>query len=125
MANNHPLPTAFLSYAHMPNDEENDRIKLLRTKLAHEVEIVTGRGINIFIDKDIQPGQTWQETIAEKLDSGGLMIVLLTPKFFNSSECEDEVNRFLQIEAKLARRDLIIPIHYVALVQLNGNGFAI
>jgi parallel beta-helix repeat protein len=116
------MPAAFLSYARFNDQHDHDRLTHLCTKLAGEIENVTGEAFHIFQDRrDIRTGQNWSESINESLDATTLFIAILTPSFFRSEACLSEVRRFLERERALQRGDLIIPVYYVDVPGLNGR----
>lgn len=83
---------AFLSYAHA--DDQQDQITTLRKHLAEAVSATTGTTFHIFQDRnDINWGQQWQERIYGTLDAVTFLIPILTPRFFQSQYCRDEVKR--------------------------------
>jgi hypothetical protein len=64
-------------------------------------------------------GEQWRGRINESLDSVTFLIPILTPRFFRSSACRDELERFLQREKDLGRGDLILPIYYLECPLLS------
>jgi parallel beta-helix repeat protein len=106
------VPAAFMSYAH--RDNQNDRLTEFRKRLSEEVGIQIGTEFPIFQDKsDIAWGEQWQERIDGSLDGATFLIPILTPSFFSSEACRDELGRFLDREKRLGRHDLILPVYYV------------
>ncbi|WP_420621102.1 toll/interleukin-1 receptor domain-containing protein [Candidatus Poriferisodalis sp.] len=111
---------AFLSYAHFGDEYEDGRIADFRRRLSTEVKVQTGRDFPIFYDRDnILVGQQWRERIEASLDSATFLIVIMTPLFFQSAECENELKLFLERERQLGRNDLIVPIHYIGESTLS------
>ncbi len=113
-------PIAFMSYA--SNDDKHDGGKLtqFRERLSGEVQMQTGEEFDIFQDrKHILWGQNWKERIEESLDAVTFLIPIITPSFFNSSYCREELQRFLERERKLNRSDLILPVYYVSCPLLD------
>src|SRR5262245_36104392 len=105
---------AFMSYVHLDDDHEEGRLTQLRKRLSGEVRMQTGESFEIFQDrKDIAWGDHWRERIEGALDAVTLLIQVITPGFFKSSECRKEFDRFVEREKKLGRKDLILPIYYV------------
>jgi hypothetical protein len=105
-------PIAFLSYAH--KDDQHGRVSELRNRLSSEVEMATGAEFTIFQDrKDIHWGMAWRDRIERSLDGVTFLIPILTPIFFKSEACRGELQRFLQREKDLGRRDLVLPIYYI------------
>jgi hypothetical protein len=103
-----------MSYVHFDDEHENRRLTKLRELLSAEVRAQTGKDFSIFQDRyDIAWGQAWQERINESIDSATLFIPIITPSFFTSAACRDELSRFLRREQQLHRNDLILPLYYI------------
>jgi hypothetical protein len=97
-------PVAFMSYAHV--DDEIDSLTQLRQHLEVVVRQQIGADFDIFKDRDnIHWGENWQERIEESLDEVTFLIPILTPGFFNSENCRKELQRFVEREKKLNRKD--------------------
>ncbi|HEV2859509.1 MAG TPA: right-handed parallel beta-helix repeat-containing protein [Pyrinomonadaceae bacterium] len=113
-------PAAFLSYVH--EDDKHGHITKLCERLTDEVQTAVGEEFNIFQDrKDIQWGQNWRERIEGSIDEVTFLIPVITPRFFNSKHCRDELRRFLEREKALGRSDLILPIYFVDTPLLNSD----
>jgi len=107
-------PVAFMSYTHFDDQHDGQRLTQFRTRLAAEVRAQTGARFEIFQDRnDIQWGENWQQRINKSLDTVTLLIPFLTPNFFQSSACREEVTLFLERERDLGRTDLILPVYYI------------
>ncbi|WP_417912933.1 right-handed parallel beta-helix repeat-containing protein [Candidatus Electronema sp. TJ] len=105
---------AFMSYVNEDNRHDNGWMTQFRERLSGEVRMHTGEPFDIFQDrKDIAWGQQWQERINQSLDAVTFLIPILTPAFFKSAACRDELERFLKREETLGRGDLILPVYYV------------
>jgi F-box protein 11 len=95
-------PIAFMSYA--IDDDEHDGGNLTRfcERLSGEVQMQTGDEFVIFQDrKHILWGQNWRARIEESLDGAAFLIPIITPSFFVSPYCCDELERFLERERQL------------------------
>jgi len=113
-------PAAFMSYVR--SDDKYGRLTQFRERLSDEVHIQIGEEFSIFQDReDILWGQNWKERIEESLDEVTFLIPIITPSFFKSSACRDELHRFLEREEKLGRNDLILPVYYVDSPLLNDE----
>ncbi len=101
-----------MSYASV--DDPYGRLTQFRERLSREVRQVTGKDFEIFQDrKDIKWGQQWRARIEGSLETVTFLIAILTPSFFASEPCREEVGTFLQHEARLKRSDLLLGVHYV------------
>ncbi len=111
----------FLSYTHIDDEFFSGAITALRHFLELGVQVVTGdREFRIFQDREgIELGQQWQKRLEEAIASASLLIPVLTPCFFRSEFCRDELTRFLRHEAALGRDDLILPIYFVTVPSLE------
>jgi F-box protein 11 len=113
-------PAAFLSYARFNDLHDNGRPSAFRKLLAGEMQAQTGREFLIFQDQvDVDPGQKYQRRIDKMLDTVTLLIALISPSFFASPACRDEVARFLERERVLGRSDLILPVYYISARELE------
>ncbi|WP_417916038.1 right-handed parallel beta-helix repeat-containing protein [Candidatus Electronema sp. JC] len=105
---------AFMSYVNEDDRHDNGWMTQFRERLSGEVRMHTGEPFDIFQDrKDIAWGQQWQDRINQSLDAVTFLIPILTPAFFKSAACRDELERFLKREETLGRSDLILPVYYV------------
>jgi len=108
-------PAAFYSYVRADDDHNNGYLTNLRKRLAAEVRMQTGEDFLIFQDRDdILWGQRWQYAISGTIETTTFLIPVLTPAFYRSAACREEVEKFLKREEVLGRSDLILPIYYVA-----------
>jgi hypothetical protein len=96
-------------------------ITSLRRLLELGVQVVTGdRTFNIFQDVDgIEFGQKWKKQLAEAISTSRFLIPIVTPLFFNSDPCRDELKQFIEHEKSLGRDDLILPIYFVTAPVLE------
>jgi len=115
-----PKPVAFMSYAH--SDDKRGRLTEFHERLGDEVHMQIGEEFLIFQDREnILWGQNWKKRIEESLDEVTFLIPIITPSFFNSSACRDELQRFLEREKELKRDDLVLPVYYVDCPLLNDK----
>ena len=114
------VPAAFLSYAH--DDDKYEHITKFRERLGDEVQTVVGDEFVIFQDrKDIHWGQNWRQRLEESIGEVTFLIPIITPRFFNSPHCREELQRFLEREKSLGRTDLILPIYFIDTPLLNDD----
>jgi WD40 repeat protein len=112
---------AFLSYAHINDEQDGGKVTAFGKALQGEVRVQTGRSdFRIFQDRDgVAWGQAWQERINQSLDAATFLIPVLTPSFFASEQCRQELRRFLDREENLARDDLVLPVYWIATPLLD------
>ncbi|HJP90690.1 MAG TPA: right-handed parallel beta-helix repeat-containing protein [Pyrinomonadaceae bacterium] len=115
---NSKTPIAFMSYVHL--DDKYKQLTTFRERLGDEIQVQTGNEFHIFQDRrDIQWGQNWRQRIENSLDETTFLIPIITPSFFNSEPCRDELARFVEREKTLGRNDLILPVYFVDTPLLN------
>jgi parallel beta-helix repeat protein len=113
-------PAAFMSYARFNDVHDDGQLSVFRERLAAEVRAQTGEEFEIFQDRaGVAWGQNWQQRINETLDVVTLLLVVITPGFFASKACRDELARFLDRERELGRGDLILPVYYISARELD------
>ena len=111
-----------MSYVNLDDQHEQGRLTQFRERLSGEVRMQTGEPFDIFQDrKDIAWGQQWQERIDESLNAVTFLIPIITPGFFKSTACREELERFLKREEELGRGDLILPVYYVNCLVLRDK----
>jgi hypothetical protein len=113
-------PAAFMSYVRFNDLHDDGLLSEFRQRLSAEVRMQTGEEFLIFQDRsDIAWGQNWQRRIDQTLDAVTLLIAIVSPSFFRSSACRNEVTRFLERERELGRDDLILPVYYVETPEIE------
>src|ERR1044072_7648222 len=112
-------PAALMSYVH--SDDRYEQLSTLCERLSAEVQMQIGVEFPIFQDKkDIHWGQNWEQRINSALtEEITFLIPIITPSFFNTHPCRDELKLFLEVEKRLKRNDLILPIYFVDTWLLN------
>lgn len=118
-------PDAFLSYTRFDDQHDGGAISQFRLRLANAVRAVTGKPFEIFQDVDgIGLGEPWAEKLDETLEEVRFFIPILTPSYFNSAPCRDELEKFLKAEENAGRKDLILPIYYIRSPKSKRPSFA-
>jgi formylglycine-generating enzyme required for sulfatase activity len=113
-------PDAFLSYTRF--DDRRGDISAFREHLEDAVREVTGESFEIFQDVEgIGIGEHWPDKLDEMLDEARFFIPILTPSYFNSAACRDELEKFLRAEKRAGRRDLVLPIYYIRCPVLEDK----
>jgi formylglycine-generating enzyme required for sulfatase activity len=105
-------PDAFLSYTRW--DDRRRDITAFCKHLEHSVQDLTGKPFEIFQDvDDIQLGERWSDKLDQILSEARFFIPIVTPSYFESGPCRDELEKFLRAEAEHGRQDLVLPIYYI------------
>lgn len=115
-------PLAFMSYVRDDDEDEQGRLTKLRERLSTEMCLQTGKEFEIFQDREnILWGQNWKQGIEDSLNEVTFLIPIITPRFFKSKACRDELKKFIKREQKLNRNDLIFPLYYIDSRLLNDK----
>jgi TIR domain-containing protein len=116
------VPQAFMSYAHFDNDYLGGAITRLKTELEDSYRAANGSRLNVFIDSDgIAWGKQWRERLDSALAASLFLIPIVTSSFVSSSECCREFADFLELERRLGRNDLILPLLFLRTWQLEDE----
>ncbi len=116
---------AFLSYTRLDNEFFGGAITSLRKFLELGVQVVTGnRNFSIFQDVDgIEFGQNWQKQLDQAISGTRFLIPIITPLFFQSGACRNELEKFIAHERERGRDDLILPVYFVTTPLLESSDF--
>ena len=106
----------FLSYARRDDLHEQGRITTLRNQIQGEFEFQTGIKLEIFQDTDgLRGGDPWRGRIADAISSAQVFLPIITPSYFRSGPCREELERYYSDNTD--SRNRIIPIRYVDLPE--------
>ena len=115
-------PDAFLSYTRFDDQHHRGAISEFRRRLADAVRAVSGEPLEIFQDVDgIGIGEHWPDKLDQMLDQARLFIPIVTPSYFTSKACREELEKFLHAEAERGRNDLVLPIYYIECDVLEDD----
>lgn len=113
----------FLSYVHDDDAAEGRRIINLAEDLINQFQMLTGENVELFIDrKSIGLGEDWQNKIDSVISSIAFFIPIITPRYFFSPECRGELQKFSRKARNLGIDELIIPLYYVTVPELEKAG---
>lgn len=111
----------FLSYVRADDEHDKGNLTAFRKRLSGEVSAQTGEIFDIFQDRDdIGWGQNWRDRIDDCIDAGMFLICIITPRFFRSDACRNELEHFLAREKELGRKDLVLPVYYIGCRELEN-----
>jgi parallel beta-helix repeat protein len=113
-----PTTAAFLCYDR--HDDRDRSVSSFRDGLTAALASVSSRAIDIFQDRiSIRWGENWRNRIRQTLGETPLLVPILTPNFLQSDECRDEVESFLEGEDRRRRWDLILPVYFYPIRQID------
>lgn len=110
----------FWSYVHDDDTTEGGMIIRLAQDIQNQYEMIAGEKITLFVDRDaLEWGMDWRNGIDTGLLTTAYFIPVITPRFFKSVECRRELQTFAKQAEQLGLRDLIMPILYVHVPELD------
>jgi len=120
-----PEVIGFFSYSRDDDESYKGRLSALRELIQQELGAQLGRSKSTFRlwqDKEaIAPGKLWEAEINTAVEQSVFFIPIITPRMVNSQYCQFEFDAFLARESALGRTDLIFPILYVPVPELENN----
>jgi hypothetical protein len=87
----------FLSYSHEDNTKHNPFINNFNTHLAPLKKI---RPIKVWYDRNILPGESFQNEINQNLDDADIICLFISANFFNSKSCMAEKEKAMELKKK-------------------------
>ena len=103
-----------MSYTRFDDRHDGGAISEFCGRLASAVRAVTGVPFQIFQDVEgIGVGEHWPGRLDQMLDEARFFIPIVTPSYFTSEPCREELEKFLRAEAERERYDLVLPIYYI------------
>lgn len=114
-------PLAFLSYTRKDDEFFGGYITAFRKTLENAVHVVSGQeSFRVFRDVEgIVIGEKWEQKLASVIHESSFFVPMLSPLFFNSAPCRQEVELFLKHERSLGRDDLLLPIYFLSSPKLE------
>ena len=121
-----PELIGFFSYSREDDEDSHGALTALRDSIQRELRGQLGRSMKTFRlwqDKEaIAPGTLWEAEIKTAVAQAVFFIPIITPTVIRSPYCKFELEFFLEREAELGRSDLVFPILYIRVPELeDGN----
>jgi hypothetical protein len=102
----------FWSYARADDEAETGRVVLLAREIQAQYALATAEDLELFVDRDIEWGDDWEEKIDRALARITFFIPIVTPRWFQSEECRREFARFFERAEVLGVTELVLPLYY-------------
>lgn len=108
----------FLSYSRADDGHLRGAITSFRIALEGRVKLLTGdRDFRIFQDtSDLDAGDEWKSVIGKKLSEAEFLLTIITPGFFESKQCIEELEQFIEYKKN---SECIIPIYFAEPCHYN------
>jgi len=116
----------FFSYAREDDDDSDGALSKIRDRIQKELRQLLGRrkasGFKVWQDKTAIPhGKLWEQEIRRAVQESVFFVPIITPTAIKSPYCKLEFDLFLKREAQLHRSDLIFPILYIRVPDLENE----
>jgi hypothetical protein len=112
---------AFWSYTRADDDGDHGRIKSLAQQLVAQFRLATGGDVlDLFMDRtDIRWGDGWKARIEGAIAGTTFFIPVITPSYFRSQACRDELFQFAREAEKVGLNRLLMPIYWRTVPELE------
>lgn len=111
----------FWSYVREDDEGEGGRITDLARDLKAQYKIRTAEELELFIDRDsIQWGEEWQQRISDAIAGTTFFIPVVTPSYFRSNSCRQELLKFFREAERLGLEQLLMPIYWTSVPELDA-----
>ncbi len=111
----------FWSYVHADDDGDGGRILTLAERLKEQFRMVTSEPLTLFKDTDIGWGEEWATRINNAIAGTTFLIPIITPSYFKSRACRDELMRFTREADRLGLQQLVRAIYWVTVPELENE----
>jgi hypothetical protein len=113
---------AFWSYTRFDDKNDEGWLTALREALIAEVQALFGKQVEIFQDIDgMAWGERWKRKLVSSSDDAVFLIPIITPSYFASEPCREELKQFVDRENSTGFKELILPIYYIDTPQLKDQ----
>ena len=114
----------FFSYAPRDDRLSDGALAGLRKRIHHELELRFGCEFRLWqLEAAFPAGPQRHEQVRSAIGESEFFIPLVTPSALVSDQCGEEYRRFLGREAALGRYDLVFPLLYVDVPELEAPDF--
>lgn len=120
-----PELIGFFSYSREDDIGSGGRLTKLRERIHEELRSQLGRrkgNFRVWQDKTaIAEGAIWGDEIRAAVDQSVFFVPIITPTAIKSDHCKAEFEHFLDREKQLGRNDLVFPILYIRVPELENE----
>lgn len=112
----------FWSYVRDDDKSDGGRIVSLAARLQAEFRLQTSDTLTLFVDRNsLEWGDQWRLRIAEAIAGTTFFIPIITPSYFKSRACRDELFQFRREAARLGLEQLLMPVYWVTVPDLENS----
>lgn len=115
-----PDLVGFFSYSRRDDKQSQGALSRLRNQIHNELGILLGADVRLWQDTEAIPdGALWEGEIKRAIAEAIFFIPIVTPRAITSKHCRLEFDAFLAREVALGRDNLIFPLLYVPVPELE------
>ena len=112
----------FWSYVHDDDRTDEGRILQLATDLQSEFAALTAGSLELFVDRSsLEWGADWRAKINEAIAQAAFLIPVITPRYFTSQACRDELLAFAAQAEAAGVPDLVLPVYWIEVRELEND----
>jgi hypothetical protein len=113
----------FWSYVREDDVGDDGRILTLSRDIRASYRLQTAEDLRLFVDREsIQWGEEWEKLIGDAIAGTTFFIPLITPSYFQSNACRQELLKFVREADRLGLRQLLMPVYWVTVKELEQDG---
>jgi TIR domain len=114
--------SGFWSYVRQDDEAVGRRMTRLARLVQAAYGLITGEELELFVDRTaLEWGDAWRERIDVAIAGTTFFIPVLTPRYFESSECRQELLKFLGEAKRGGVEQLLLPVYYVTVSELEDE----
>ena len=112
----------FWSYVHDDDVGGGGQIGRLADRVRGEYGLLTGEELDLFVDHEsLEWGHQWQERISRALQGATFFIPIVTPRYFMSAACREELLKFRSAAARLGLEELLLPVYWIGVPEIEAG----
>lgn len=113
----------FWSYVREDDASDGGRILALSRDIRASYRLQTAEELRLFVDREtIQWGEEWEKLIGDAIAGTTFFIPIITPSYFQSNPCRQELLKFVREADRLGLRQLLMPVYWVKVAELEESG---
>ena len=113
----------FWSYVQEDDNGDGGRILDLVGDLRAQYKMRTAEGLELFVDREsIRWGEEWEKLIGDAIAGTTFFIPIITPSYFRSNPCRQELLKFVREADRLGLQQLLMPVYWVTVSELEDDG---
>ena len=120
-----PNLIGFFSYSREDDQGDDGAIAALADRIYRELRAQLGRtsqNFRLWRDKDaLAAGEHWKVKLKEAVAESAFFMQMVSPSAVKSPFCRFELDSFMEREKELGRDDLIFPILYISVPELDDK----